>query len=406
MGYHPEEHEAARALRMPGNFLRHRHSNRHVHRRCQQLTASQFAAAGLADIREKVLSGDRLTYEDGVRLFQTPHLGLVGTLANHVRERLHGDRAFFVRNQHINYTNICCKRCRFCSFYARKGGPEPYTLTPEQVSQRVRRFCGAPITEIHIVGGVNPALPFDYYLQILRAAREARPEATIKAFTMIELEAIAASCGRPLPDVIRQLRDAGLGEVPGGGVEVLSERIHTQLFGRKLNPRQWLDTARTVHLAGVKSNASLLYGHVESVEERVEHFVQLRKLQDETGGFLAFIPLAFHAEGTELPEIPPTPGTLDLKMTAVARLMLDNFPHIKTFWVMTGPDVAQAALWYGADDLDGTVMEYEITRDDTGGTRQALTRDRLVALIRQAGREPVERDSFYSPVEAAEGQPC
>lgn len=359
---------------------------------------SRFAAGGLTDIYQKVASGRRLDAEDGLRLFASPHLGLVGKMANMVRERKNGNAAYFVRNHHINYTNICNKRCRFCSFYAKKGGPEAYTLTMEQVRERLDRFSGMPLSEIHIVGGVNPRLPFQYYLDLLQTVKQARPEATIKAFTMIEIEEIARVAGLDISSTVAALKDSGLGAVPGGGVEVLSERIHTELFGRKLDGEQWLRVARIVHEAGLKSNATLLYGHLETNEERISHLIRLRELQDETGGFLAFIPLAFHPERTELDHLPQTTGVLDLRMIAVARLMLDNFDHIKSFWIMIGAPLAQAALWYGADDIDGTVLEYEITREELDATRQELTRDELLALIRQAGRDPVERDSFYRPV--------
>jgi len=365
------------------------------------LDSRQFASAGLEDIFEKVASGRRLSFEDGVRLFETPHLGLVGTLANHVREARSGNRAYYVRNQHINYTNICGKRCRFCSFYAKQGGPAPYTLSMDDVRERIEAFRQVPITEVHVTGGVNPALPYSYYVDLVRTVKEARPEATVKAFTMIELAQIAEAGGKELDETLRELMDAGLGALPGGGAEVMSERLHAELFGRKMDAEQWLNTAREAHRQGLKSNATLLYGHMETNAERVQHFTRLRELQDETGGFLAFIPLAFHAERTELEGIPPTTGTLDLRMVAVSRLMLDNFPHIKSFWVMIGPAVAQIALWYGADDFDGTVMEYEITREDVEATHQELTREEMLALIREAGREPVERDSFYNPVAPA-----
>lgn len=362
------------------------------------MNRSHFAEAGLDDIYDKVVSGTRLTYQDGLRLFETPHLGLLGKLANHVREQRNGHRTYYVRNQHINYTNICNKRCRFCSFYAKKDGPAPYTLSMGDIRERLRAFRDVPVSEIHIVGGVNPRLPFSYYLDLLSTVKQERPDATIKAFTMIELEAIAEAAGLPVSETISELVRHGLGALPGGGAEVLSERIHQELFGRKLDGSAWLRVARIAHTQGLKSNATVLYGHLETNEERVEHFVKLRELQDETGGFLAFIPLAFHSARTELEGVPATTGALDLRMIAVSRLMLDNFPHIKSFWIMIGPDVAQLSLWYGADDIDGTVMEYEITREKLEATRQELTRDQLLALITDAGREPVERDAFYRPI--------
>lgn len=368
--------------------------------RTLQLNVKQYEHAGLADIYDKVMEGQRLGLQDGIRLFETPHLGLVGKLANYIREQKNGNRAYYVRNQHINFTNVCNKRCRFCSFYAKKGGPEAYTLTMDEVRQRLDQFKDQVIREIHMVAGVNPRLPYSYYTDLLDTVREARPEANIKAFTMIELEAIVEASGLPMDETIRDLMAHGLGTLPGGGVEVLSERIHTELFGRKMDGERWLRVAKIAHQQGLKSNATLLYGHLENNHERVSHFMRLREVQDETGGFLAFIPLAFHSERTELEGIPDTTGNLDLRMIAVSRLMLDNFPHIKSFWIMIGPVVAQIALWYGADDIDGTVMEYEITREEIEATKQSLTRNQMLALIREAGREAVERDAFYNIIES------
>ncbi|MEI6916177.1 MAG: CofH family radical SAM protein, partial [Armatimonadota bacterium] len=271
-------------------------------------------------------------------------------------------------------------------------------LTMDEVRHRVHQFAHLPITEIHLVAGVNPRLPYSYYTDLVRTIKEARPKATVKAFTMIELEQIAQVSELPLDETIRDLMDSGLGALPGGGVEVLSERIHEDLFGRKMDGDAWLRVAKVAHQQGLKSNATLLYGHLETNSERVQHFMQLRELQDKTNGFLAFIPLAFHSERTELEGIPPTTANLDLRMIAVSRLMLDNFPHIKSFWIMIGVAMAQIALRYGADDIDGTIMEYEITREEINATRQELSREQLIGLIEEAGREPVERDSFYNPV--------
>jgi len=355
----------------------------------------------LFPIHEKVLAGERLSFEDGMTLYDSPDLPGVGYLANLVRERKHGHRTYWVRNQHINYTNICNKFCKFCSFYAKPGGPKPYTLTMEEIRQRLLAHRDQPITEIHIVGGIHPRLPYDYYLDLLRTVKETRPDAHIKAFTMIELQQIQHVANKPMEEVLLELREAGLGSIPGGGVEVLSDRLHAELFDRKLDGVAWLETARTAHLLGIRSNATMLYGHIERPEERVEHMVKLRELQDETGGFLTFIPLSFHPENTELAHIPPPTGRDDLRNIAVGRLMLDNFDHIKSFWVMNTPAVTQVALWYGADDTDGTIHEYEITRDPETDTRQVLTHEQLLALIREAGRVPVERDTLYNVI--AEG---
>ncbi len=358
----------------------------------------------LMPVYEKVMQGERLNYEDGLLLYCTPNLTGVGYLANLVRERMHGNRAYYIRNQHINYTNICNKGCKFCSFYAKKGGPKPYTLTMEEVRERLRAYRHIPITEVHLVGGVNPRLPYSYYLDLVRTVKEERPEVHVKAFTAVEWEEIARVARKPLGEVLAEMKSAGLGSVPGGGIEVLSDRIHAELFPKKIDGARWMEIAREIARAGLKQYATLLYGMGETIEERVEHFLRLRELQDETGHFLAMTPLAFHPEGTELEHLPHTTGYDDLRNIAVARLMLDNFPHIKSFWIMNTPAVTQVALWYGADDVDGTVHEYEIVyQDDAPGVRQqVLTRSALIRLIREAGREPVERDSLYQIVERPE----
>lgn len=368
------------------------------------MSVSQFQdryieRAGLGDIWEKVQSGTRLTYEDGVRLYETNEVTALGYMANWVRERLHGDLAYFVRNQHINYTNICNKDCKFCSFYAKKkGGPKAYELDVAQIRQRVREHRDVPITEIHMVGGINPRLPYQYYLDIVRAIKEERPTATVKAFTMIELQQIARVADKPLREVLLELMDHGLGALPGGGAEVLTPRVHEELYKKKLDWRDWLETARVAHSVGLKSNATMLYGHIETLPERVEHLVRLRELQDETNGFLTFIPLAFDPQNTELADVARSTGTDDLKTIAISRLMLDNFPHVKAFWMMITPPVAQLALRYGADDLDGTIMNYEITHVIDRSNRQALSLEQLLDMIREAGRVPVERDAVYNVV--------
>ena len=355
--------------------------------------------AGLEDIFERVQAEERLSYEDGVRLYRSPDLNAIGFLANIVRERKNGNLAYFVRNQHINYTDVCNKFCRFCSFYVGPRDARGYTLTPDDIQARVYRARDFPVTEIHMVGGINPALPYSYYLDIVRAAKSARPDAHIKAFTMVEIAQIVKCARKPAGEVFAELKAAGLDSLPGGGAEVLSDRIHSELFPLKQSGDEWLQLAKAAHRAGLRSNATMLYGHIETPEERAEHMIRLRSLQDETGGFLTFIPLSFHPENTELDHLPPTTGLEDLRQLAVARLMLDNFDHIKSFWIMITPAVAQASLWYGADDVDGTVVEYEITRPEDGSTQQRLTRESLVELIVEAGRVPVERDNLYNILE-------
>ncbi|MBM3265741.1 MAG: CofH family radical SAM protein [candidate division Zixibacteria bacterium] len=351
--------------------------------------------AGLGDIYRKIVDGQRLSFDDGLTLYRNPHLSVIGWLANLVRERLHGDQTFFVRNQHINYTNVCNKGCLFCSFYALPKDPNGYVLTPEQIQDKVRAYAHLPITEIHMVGGVNVRLPYAYYLDIVRAIKTARPDVSLKAFTMIEIEQIRRVSRKPLEEVFGDLMTAGVDALPGGGAEVFSDRVHEELFHAKSDSDKWLDTARAAHRVGLPSNATLLYGHVEQTEEKVYHLVKLRELQDETGGFLAFIPLSWHPERTAISHLPGPTGQADLREIAVARLMLDNVPHIKSFWIMNSPAVTQVALRYGADDMDGSVMEYEITRDPSTDRIQTLTHARMLDMIAEAGRQPVERDALY-----------
>ena len=354
--------------------------------------------AGLADIHDKVLAGQRLSLDDGLRLYACDELPILGYLANIVRERKSGDIAYYVRNQHINYTNICNKLCKFCSFYVKPKDERGYVLEPEQVAARVAEYDQAPITEIHMVGGVNPKLPYQYYLDVLRAMKQARPAAHLKAFTMIEIAQIQRIAKKPLEEIFADMKAAGLESLPGGGAEVFSDRVQGDLFWTKADSEEWLEIAQAAHRAGLPSNATMLYGHIENTEEKVYHLVRLREVQDETGGFLCYIPLSFHPERTELEDLPGPTGCLDLKEIAVGRLMLDNFPHVKTFWIMNTIEISQTALWYGADDIDGTVMDYEITRKSFTETQQRLTQAELLQRIVEAGRQPLERDSLYNIV--------
>ena len=362
----------------------------------------QIERAGLAGIHAKVLDGRRLSADDGLLLYECPDLPVLGYLANLVRQARHGDLTCYVRNQHINYTNICNKLCKFCSFYVKPKDDRGYVLEPEQVARRIHDYADAPITEIHMVGGVNPKLPYPYYLDLLRAMKAARPEAHLKAFTMIEMAQIQRVARKPMEEVFADLREAGLESLPGGGAEVFSDRVQEDLFWTKADSEDWLAIAAAAHRSGLPTNATMLYGHVENTEEKVYHLVRLREVQDETGGFLCYIPLSFHPERTEIDHLPGPTGQLDLREIAVARLMLDNFPHIKTFWIMNTIEISQVALWYGANDLDGTVMDYEITRESFEATRQRLTQRELLGRIVEAGRKPVERDSLYNVVAGTE----
>lgn len=357
-------------------------------------------AAGLAGIYDKVMAGERLSAADGLALYENPNLNAVGWLANVVRERKSGDVTYYVRNQHINYTNVCNKGCKFCAFYAQKGGPDPYTMSIEEVQNRLRMHLDIPIKEVHMVAGINPKLPYQYYLDLLRAVKAVRPGVHIKAFTCVEIAEIQRQANKPLPEVFAELREAGLDSLPGGGIEILSDRVHVELFGRKLSGDEWMEISKAAAEAGLAQYATMLYGHIETLPERVDHLVKMRALQDETGHFVTFTPLSFHPEGTQLSHLPHPTGDGDLRNIAISRLMLDNFAHVKTFWIMNTPQVSQLAQWYGADDLDGTIHEYEITYKDgeQGNKQQVLTRPQLVELIVEAGRRPVERDSFYNQV--------
>ena len=352
----------------------------------------------LLEIQEKIEAGTRLSLDDGITLYRSPHLNAVGYLANQVRERVSGNVAWYVRNQHINYTNVCNKLCKFCSFYVPPKDPRGYVLEPEDIQDRVRRHLSVPITEIHMVAGINPRLPYAYYLDIVKAVKAVRPDVAVKAFTAIEWVQIARAAKKPLREVMLELKEVGVSSIPGGGAEVFSDRVRGDLFWTKSDSDDWLEVARTAHEAGLHSNATMLYGHIENPQEKVEHLISLRELQDDTDGFLTYIPLSFHPERTELSHLSGPGGTADLREIAVGRLMLDNFPHVKTFWIMNTIEISQVALWYGADDVDGTIQEYEITRKSFEETQQALTRRQLVARIVEAGRDPVERDNVYNVV--------
>lgn len=356
----------------------------------------------IADIVEKVENGDRLSFEDGVRLFRTNSLTALGWAANLVRRRLNGARTYYVVNRHINYTNICKNRCRFCAFSRSEGETDAYTMSIDEIlhkAEEARKEIA--FTELHIVGGLHPRLPFEYYLEMLSAVKQRMPSVHLQAFTAVEIHHIAEIAGLTVRETLIRLREAGLGSLPGGGAEVFSTRVREHLCPEKLSPNGWLEVMKTAHQLGIRSNATMLYGHIESVEERVEHLLRLRDLQDETGGFLAFIPLAYHSCGTNLGSVTgmrqPT-GIEDLRMIAVSRLMLDNFQHIKAFWIMLGVKLAQVSLHFGADDFDGTVVEERITHSAGAVTPQALTITEIRRLIEETGTVPTERDTLYDLV--------
>jgi len=354
-------------------------------------------AANLVDIAEKIDQGKRLSLEDGLRLYKAPLLA-VGYLANLMRERLHGRKTYYVYNQHINYSNECLNLCKFCAFGKPKGHPEGFTLTLEEIEQKIKARLKEPIKEIHIVGSVHPDLPFDYYVELIRRVKTLRPEAVIKAYTATEISHFADISGKTIEAVLKILKDAGLEVLPGGGAEIFAPRVRQEVCPRKLTAEKWLAIAKTAHRLGIKSNCTMLYGHIETYEERLQHLIALREAQDETRGFLCFIPLSFHPKNTKLSYLPGPTGVEDLKTMALSRLMLDNIPHIKAYWIMLAPKLAQVALNFGADDIDGTILEEKITHMAKAESPQCLTRTELEALIKEAGYEPVERDTFFREI--------
>ncbi|MGI8989204.1 MAG: aminofutalosine synthase MqnE [Bryobacteraceae bacterium] len=356
----------------------------------------------LKSIRDKVAAGIRLSSDDGLTLYRTADILAVGYLANVVRERLHGDRTYFNVNRHINPTDVCVASCRLCAFGKKAKDPNSYTMSLDQVWETAGVGWSEAVTEFHIVGGLHPELGLDWFCEMLRGLKERFPEVHLKAFTMVEIGYLAKRAKVSIRQTLERLRDAGMDSMPGGGAEIFSERVRRVICDHKLTGDEWLETARTAHRLGLRSNCTMLYGHIENDEDRVDHLLKLRELQDDTGGFVTFIPLAFHPDNTALKHIPRTTGFLDLKNIAVARLMLDNIPHIKAYWIMMTPKIAQIALRFGADDIDGTVVEEKIYHNAGATTSQSLRRGELLQLIRKAGREPMERDTLYRPVTRTE----
>lgn len=358
--------------------------------------------AALQAIAGKVFARERLNLQDAVTLYRSPDILAIGWLANHVRERLHGNVAYFNVNRHINPTNVCVAACRLCAFGRKKDAPGAYTMALEEAFQTAASGYSEAITEFHIVGGLHPDLPFQYYLDLISGLKERFPQVHLKALTMVEIAFLARRGKLSIEETLRQLKNAGLDSLPGGGAEIFNERVRRVICDHKIDGEQWLDTARTAHRIGLKSNATMLYGHVENDEDRADHLLRLRALQDETHGFQTFIPLAFHPANTPLQHLFVTTGMLDIKQIAISRLVLDNFPHIKAYWQMLSPKIAQISLRFGADDIDGTVVEEKIYHDAGATTPQGMVRSQLERLIREAGREPVERDTMYRPVTRTE----
>ena len=353
----------------------------------------------LVQIIDKVLNGERLTFEDGVQLFKTNDLLTVGTLANYVTEKKNGKYAYFVINRQINPTNVCTLDCKFCAFADMdKNSPKAYEMDYEQIIEKAKYAVENGATEVHIVGGLHPDWDFDRYLNIISVIRKNFPDLHIKAYTAVEIDYLSQLSGLDYKEVLEKLVEAGLNSLPGGGAEIFSPRVRRIIAPTKIGWKKYLQIHRTAHKLGLHSTTTMLYGHVETVEERVDHMLKIREAQDETGGFTCFIPLAYQPENNELEITEHTAGIDDLKTIAVSRLMLDNVPHIKAYWVMIGEKIAQIALNFGADDMDGTVMEEKIAHFAGAKSPTQQQKDRLVKLIKEADKIPVERDTLYNHV--------
>jgi aminodeoxyfutalosine synthase len=357
-----------------------------------------FRGSDLAPAAEKVSAGVRLSFEDGLQLFQTRDFLGLGRLANHVRENLHGNLAYYNVNRYLNPTNLCWVDCALCAWAKKVNEPGGYEMAIEEVVEEAGKGYSEAVTEFHIVGGLHPTWPFAYYTDLLRALKARYPGVHLKAFTMVEIDWIARVGKKSIPEAIRELKAAGMDSCPGGGAEIFARRVRDVICANKISGEEWLAIARECHREGVRTNATMLYGSVETLEERVDHLMRLRSLQDETRGISGLIPLAFHPENTPLAHLPPTTGQDDLRVIAVSRLLCDNIPHIKAYWIQIGTKLAQIALFFGADDLVGTVVDETITHAAGATTASGMTRAEFERVIRESGREPFERDSAYRRV--------
>ncbi|TDE86925.1 aminofutalosine synthase MqnE [Deinococcus sp. S9] len=357
----------------------------------------------LAPIVEKVEAGERLSFDEGMRLYHTRDLNALMRLANQTKMRLHGDKVYFVHSMRLEFTNICYVGCTFCAFAARKGEDRAWDYSPEEVVEQVRRRYLPGITELHMSSGHHPNHPWDYYPEMVRRLRAAFPDLQVKAFTAAEIEHLSRISKMPTLDVLRELQAAGLAAMPGGGAEIFADRVRRQVAKNKVKAEKWLQIHREAHSLGMRTNATMLYGHLETLEERLDHLHRLRELQDETGGFHAFIPLAFQPLGNTLAQnlgkTEFTTGLDDLRNLAVARVYLDNFPHIKGYWVMIGSELTQVSLDWGVSDIDGTIQEEHIAHAAGATSPMALSQAGMVRMIQQAGRVPVLRDAYYHELE-------
>lgn len=356
----------------------------------------------LRPIFEKVEARERLTFEDGVNMFRSNDILALGYMANVQRERLHGDITYFNVNRHINPTDVCVASCRLCAFGKKAKDPNSYTMSMDQVWESAGKGYAEAVTEFHIVGGLHPELTLDWFCDMIAGLKERYPGVHLKAFTMVEIAFFAKRAKISIRETLQRLRNAGVDSMPGGGAEIFSERVRRIICDHKIDGDEWIETARIAHEVGLKTNCTMLYGHLENAEDLSDHLVRLRSLQDDTNGFVTFIPLAFHPANTALAHLSTTSGFEDLKQIAISRLMLDNIPHIKAYWIMMTPSVAQIAQRFGANDIDGTVVEEKIYHEAGAKTAQHLRRQDLLRLIREAGREPVERDTSYRPVTRTE----
>lgn len=356
----------------------------------------------LESVAEKVMRGERLSFDEGLALYRSGDILAVGWLANFVRERLHGDVAYFNVNRHINPTNVCVASCRLCAFGRKKGAAGTYAMALEEAWETAGQGLTESVTEFHIVGGLHPDLPLGYFLDLIRGLKERYPQVHIKAFTMVEIAFLAKRAKLSIAEMLEEMKAAGVDSCPGGGAEIFADRVRHIICDHKIDGDDWLETARLTHKAGLRSNATMLYGHIETDEDRVDHLLRLRAVQDETGGFQTFIPLSFHPENTALAHLPKSTGMEDIRQIAVGRLLLDNFAHIKSYWQMVTPKMAQISLRFGADDIDGTVVEEKIYHDAGAKTPQGLRRRDLERLILEAGRVPFERDTLYRAVTRTE----
>lgn len=350
----------------------------------------------IESIREKVLNGERISFEEGIFLYETKDLLSVGEMADFVNKKKNGDKVYFNVNRHINPTNICVNRCKFCAFSRDAEDRDSYELTMEEMLKKSKEAYNQGATELHIVGGLHPKWSFDFYVDMVKTLKTNYPSMHIQAFTAVEIDYFSKISEKSLEYVLKTLKDAGLGSLPGGGAEIFHPEIREKICPEKISGERWLEVMETAHKVGLKSNATMLYGHIEEYWHRVDHMERLRKLQDKTGGFQAFIPLAFHPENTKIDKKRYTTGFDDLKTLAIGRIYLDNFQHIKAFWIMLTEKVAQISLFFGVNDLDGTVVEEKITHSAGAKTKESLTKEELISMIKEAKKIPVERDTVYN----------